>query len=86
MFDSFTRGRFGHPIEHRNLTLREGARLQGFPDDYVFSGSKREITKQIGNAIPPPMAEAVAKSLRVTLQKSAFFSDGISVPPLGKGA
>ncbi len=71
MFDSFTRGRFGHPIEPRNLTLREGSRLQGFPDDHVFVGTKREITKQIGNAIPPPMAEAVARSLRDTLEGGA---------------
>lgn len=68
MFDSFTRGRFGHPIEPRNLTLREGARLQGFPDEHRFFGTKREITKQIGNAIPPPMAEAVARALRVALE------------------
>ena len=68
MFDSFTRGRFGHPSEARNLTLREGARLQGFPDSHRFVGSKREMVKQIGNAIPPPMAEAVAVAVRSALE------------------
>lgn len=39
-FDSFTRGRFGHPVEHRSITLREGARLQGFPDSFRFLGTR----------------------------------------------
>jgi DNA (cytosine-5)-methyltransferase 1 len=68
MFDSFTRGRFGHHSEPRNLTLREGARLQSFPDSHVFVGSKREIVKQIGNAIPPPLAAAMARAIATTLQ------------------
>ncbi len=41
-FDSFTRGRFGHPVEDRSVTLREGARLQGFPDDFIFLGNREE--------------------------------------------
>lgn len=86
MFDSFTRGRFGHPFEHRNLTLREGARLQGFPDDYAFAGSKREMTKQIGNAIPPPLAKAVGLALRQTLLKDASHFDKDAVLPLLRGA
>jgi DNA (cytosine-5)-methyltransferase 1 len=62
-FDSFTRGRFAHPTVDRNITLREGARLQGFPDEHVFLGSQEEIAAQIGNAIPPPLATAVCKAL-----------------------
>lgn len=62
-FDSFTRGRFAHPLEDRNITLREGARLQGFPDDHVFLGTQEEIAAQIGNAVPPPLAGAVASAL-----------------------
>lgn len=81
MFDSFTRGRFGHPTEPRNLTLREGARLQGFPDDHAFFGTKREITKQIGNAIPPPLAKAVACSLLYALEGSAPCLGEVSALP-----
>lgn len=62
-FDSFTRGRFAHPTVDRNITLREGARLQGFPDSHIFLGSQEEIAAQIGNAIPPPLATAVARSI-----------------------
>ena len=62
-FDSFTRGRFAHPVEHRSVTLREGARLQTFPDDFVFEGSREEIAKQIGNAIPPVFAEAICSAI-----------------------
>ena len=58
-FDSFTRGKFGHPHEDRNLTLREGARLQTFPDDFVFTGTQEDIAALIGNAIPPLLAAAI---------------------------
>lgn len=62
-FDSFTRGRFGHPEEHRSLTLREGARLQTFPDNFVFVGNREQGARQIGNAVPVVLASAVADSL-----------------------
>ena len=61
-FDSFTRGKFGHPIEPRNITLREGARLQSFPDDFKFLGTQEEIAAQIGNAVPPLVAETIARA------------------------
>lgn len=62
-FDSFTRGRFAHPSENRNISLREGARLQSFPDSHVFVGTQEEIAAQIGNAIPPLLAMAMGKAL-----------------------
>jgi DNA (cytosine-5)-methyltransferase 1 len=62
-FDSFTRGRFGHPYENRNLTLREGARLQSFPDDFVFLGNREEAAALIGNAVCPRLAETVATAI-----------------------
>lgn len=62
-FDSFTRGKFAHPEEHRSITLREGARLQTFPDDFVFFGNREEIAKQIGNAVPPKLAKALGASI-----------------------
>lgn len=62
-FDSFTRGRFAHPWENRNITLREGARLQGMPDDHFFVGTQEEIAAQIGNSVPPPLAAAVFREV-----------------------
>lgn len=70
-FDSFTRGKFAHPSEHRNITLREGARLQSFPDSFVFAGNQEDIAAQIGNAIPPKMAEALAKAAVVVLESES---------------
>ena len=58
-FDSFTRGRYGHPEFDRPITPREAARLQGFPDWFAFSGTRHDIRHQIGNAVPVPLAEAV---------------------------
>ena len=57
------KGRYLHPVENRAITLMEGARLQGFPDDYLWCGSKTDIAKQIGNAVPVPLASAVARHL-----------------------
>lgn len=62
-FDSFTRGRYGHPEQHRSLTLREGARLQGFPDHFRFYGTRHDMRLQIGNAVPPPLAKAVGEAV-----------------------
>lgn len=73
-FDSFTRGRFAHPWENRNISLREGARLQGFPDGHVFRGTQEEIAAQIGNAVPPPLAEAVCRRMFAALTGSETFA------------
>lgn len=54
------KGRYLHPEQHRPITHREAARLQSFPDDFIFKGSKIEIAKQIGNAVPPLLAARVA--------------------------
>jgi DNA (cytosine-5)-methyltransferase 1 len=58
------KGRYLHPEQHRPITHREAARLQGFPDDFLFHGTKIEIAKQIGNAVPPALARAVAGCVR----------------------
>ena len=62
-FDSFTRGLFGHPEQDRSISLCEGALLQTFPLDYAFKGNKIEIARQIGNAVPPNMAQIIGESI-----------------------
>ena len=57
-----------HPYENRILTPRELARLQSFPDDFYFTGSKNDKVKQIGNAVPVLMASAIAKKLREVIK------------------
>lgn len=52
-----------HPFQNRALTPREGARIQSFDDTYIFCGSKTQITTQIGNAVPPQLGSAIAKSV-----------------------
>lgn len=67
MFDNFTRGRFAHPAELRNITNREGARLQSFPDSFAFFGDQKSVARQIGNAVPPLLACEVAKAIQRSL-------------------
>ena len=62
-FDSFTRGKFGHPVQDRSVSLREGALLQTFPVDFEFTGNKVDVARQIGNAVPPVMAECIGQSI-----------------------
>jgi DNA (cytosine-5)-methyltransferase 1 len=61
-------GRFIHPIYNRVLTVREGARLQSFPDCIEFFGSLSQMYKQVGNAVPPLMAKSLAKSVLSILE------------------
>jgi DNA (cytosine-5)-methyltransferase 1 len=52
---------FTHPILNRCLTVREGARIQSFPDKFIFYGNKSSQLKQVGNAVPPLLAFEIAK-------------------------
>tara|TARA_A100001035_G_scaffold268808_1_gene254179 strand:- start:520 stop:1680 length:1161 start_codon:yes stop_codon:yes gene_type:complete len=55
-----------HPTETRTLSVREAARLQSFPDDFIFLGNQMETYHQVGNAVPVLLAESIAKSLLKT--------------------
>jgi DNA (cytosine-5)-methyltransferase 1 len=56
------------------LTVRMVARLQGFPDDWLFSGKKTPAYRQVGNAFPPPVAKAVGKQIHAAISQSELFS------------
>ena len=61
-----SKGRFVHPTEHHGITVRQAARIQTFPDSFVFQGGLTAAGKQIGNAVPVKMAEVIIRQL-VTL-------------------
>jgi len=56
-----------HPEEPRGFTAREAARIQGFPDTFVFEGTRSTQFKMIGNAVPPPVAESIAMAIKERL-------------------
>ena len=62
-FQNPSKGRYLHPSEDRCLSLREGARLQGVPDDWQFVGKPYPVARQIGNGVPIPLGFAVMKSV-----------------------
>jgi len=62
-----TKGRFLHPQQNRAITPREAARLQTFPDDFVFSGGPISNARQIGNAFPPLYAEKLGKKIMTAI-------------------
>ena len=61
---SFLRHIHPDPQQSRSISLREAARLQNFPDKYIFYGNKTSQMKQVGNAVPPIMAENLGNSLK----------------------
>jgi DNA (cytosine-5)-methyltransferase 1 len=71
-FDSFTRGEFAHPFRHRSITPREAARIQGFPDWFVFEGNRASLRRQIGNAVPPPLAYGVAAAISKAIRQGQW--------------
>jgi len=63
-FCSLSNGRYGHPEQLRAISLREGATLQSFPEDYIFySQSKGVLAKMIGNAVPPLLAKVIGDAI-----------------------
>lgn len=71
-FQKPEKGRYLHPEAHRSLTVREGARLQTFPDDFEFVGSNFQAARQIGNAVPVLLAERIAESVLSLLADVSF--------------
>ena len=63
-FDTPSSGRFTHPYLNRAITVREAARLQSFPDEFIFYGNKTSQMKQVGNAVPPLLSKAIAKVIK----------------------
>jgi len=71
------KGRYLHPDQHRPITHREAARLMGFPDDFVFVGSKTEIARQIGNAVCPPFAGAIGRFVAELLDRAKVEEEDV---------
>ena len=65
-FDASSNGTNNHPFLNRAITPREAARIQSFDDCFVFYGSKVYVRKQIGNAVPPLLAKAIADQIAKT--------------------
>lgn len=59
-----------HPFEDRGLSVREAARLQSFPDNFIFKGTLSHIQQQIGNAVPPLLAEAIFKAIKFQYEQA----------------
>lgn len=69
-----------HPKEHRSITVREAAVITGFPLEYKFFGNHTKRCEHVGNAVPPPLAKAIASECKILLDKyySVLENDSIS--------
>jgi DNA (cytosine-5)-methyltransferase 1 len=70
-FDTPSSGKFTHPYLNRAITVREAARIQSFPDTFHFVGNKGSQMKQVGNAVPPLLAAAVANVIMKDIKEES---------------
>lgn len=70
-FDTPSSGKFTHPYLNRAITVREAARIQSFPDSFKFIGNKGSQMKQVGNAVPPLLASAIAETIMKDITKDS---------------
>lgn len=78
-FDTPSNGKNSHPFLNRAITPREAARIQSFPDSFVFYGNKVNVCKQIGNAVPPLLARAIGMAIESAYQEEGFLSDDLEL-------
>lgn len=76
------KGRYLHPVEHRAITHYEAALIQGFPPNFKWVGSKVEIAKQIGNAVPVELAQALAEHIGACLTDPMYAAGQARSPQL----
>lgn len=75
-FDTPSNGRNSHPFLHRSITPREAARIQSFEDSFIFEGTKTAVCRQIGNAVPPLLAKAIAKNIALAYNVEKYTTKG----------
>lgn len=72
-FDTPSSGKFTHPYLDRAITVREAARIQSFPDTFIFTGTKSSQMKQVGNAVPPLLSQAIAKQIKKDMEDNGLW-------------
>ncbi|MEA3536638.1 DNA cytosine methyltransferase [Rhizobium sp. CC-YZS058] len=84
-----SKGRFVHPVLHHGITARQAARIQTFPDDYIFTGGLMAAGKQIGNAVPVAFGQCLIQHIKMLLVRDHAHQDhqentNIRVKPIGE--
>jgi DNA (cytosine-5)-methyltransferase 1 len=64
-----------HPFENRGLSVREAARIQSFPDNFIFKGTLMSQQQQIGNAVPPLLAKAIFTQIISLTKKNTYVKE-----------